>query len=293
MVVALDRLSLDVPVGEVHGLLGPNGAGKTTLCKILSTILLPTSGSVRVLGRDVVTEAALVRPGLGIVFGGERGLYGRLTARQNLLFWAALYKVPAAAAGRRAAELLDRVGLTDKADAAVESFSRGMKQRLHLARGLIGDPGLLLLDEPTTGMDPVAAHAFRALVAELRAEGRTLLVATHDMDEAEQVCDRVTLIHHGTVLATEAPHTLAARRTRRRWVEVEDPDTDRLAVADLPGVVEIVRRPGVLRIRVDGDESARRVVDEVLRSGASSVVLAPPRLEDVYLDLIGTTGMAV
>src|SRR5579884_3441380 len=164
-VVALDAVSLTIPVGEVHGLLGPNGAGKTTLVKILSTVLLPTSGRALVLGKDVVAETKAVRPLIGIVFGGERGLYTRLTARQNLEYWGALYRLPGGEIRRRAASLLERVGLADRADQRVEQFSRGMKQRLHLARGLIGDAKVLFLDEPTTGMDPLAAREFRALIA--------------------------------------------------------------------------------------------------------------------------------
>src|SRR5688572_20004133 len=148
-VVALDEVSLEIPEGEIHGLLGPNGAGKTTLVKILSTVLTPTSGRARVLGCDLVEDTASVRPLIGIVFGGERGLYWRLSGRQNLEYWGALYRVPNAIARERARQLLQRVGLTDRADAKVETYSRGMKQRLHLARGLMGDPKVLFLDEPT------------------------------------------------------------------------------------------------------------------------------------------------
>jgi len=274
----------------VHGLLGPNGAGKTTLCKILSTILLPSSGRAIVLGHDVVTEAARVRELIGIVFGGERGLYWKLTARQNLRYWAALYKMPDAPAKRRADELLDRLGLPDKADDLVETYSRGMKQRLHLARGLIGDPKLILFDEPTIGMDPVAAHDFRRLIGELRAEGRTVLITTHNMDEAEDVCDRVTLIDKGRVIATETPRGLARMSALHRWVEAEGASVD---VRGLPGVVDVVERDGLLRVKTDSDASARAVLDFLLDSGVRTVRAVPPTLEDVYLDLIGARGMEV
>ena len=205
---ALRGVDLDVAEGEVHGLLGPNGAGKTTLCRILSTVLLPSSGSVRVFGYDVTRHTAAVRPRIGVVFGGERGLYPRLTGRQNLHFWAALYGL-APHRGREVSErLLERVGLSQRADERVECYSRGMRQRLHLARGLVGNPALLLLDEPTAGMDPVAALRFRALVAELRDEGRALLLATHNLAEAEQLCDRVTVIDRGRALASGLPEHL-------------------------------------------------------------------------------------
>ncbi|MEJ2854967.1 MULTISPECIES: ABC transporter ATP-binding protein [unclassified Saccharothrix] len=288
-VTALDGLSLDIPSNEVHGLLGPNGAGKTTLCKVLSTVLLPTGGSAEVFGLDVVAQAHEVRPLIGIVFGGERGLYGKLTARQTLRYWAALYKLPDTRAKARTDELLDRLGLTAKADDLVETYSRGMKQRLHLARGLIGDPRLILLDEPTTGMDPVAAHDFRALIGELRAEGRTILITTHDMDEAEEVCDRVTLIDHGRVLATESPRGLAEMSGLHRWVEAETA----LDVSGLPGVLGTERRDGLLRVRVVDDAAARVVLDFLLDNGVRSVRAVPPRLEDVYLDLVGRRGMEV
>src|SRR4051812_33838534 len=163
-VTALDSVSLSIPEGEVHGLLGPNGAGKTTLVKILSTVLLPTDGRAFVGGHDVVAETKAVRPLIGIVFGGERGLYTRLSARQNLEYWGALYRLSSPQIKARSAMLLERVGLTERADQRVEEFSRGMKQRLHLARGLMGDARVLFLDEPTTGMDPLAAREFRTLI---------------------------------------------------------------------------------------------------------------------------------
>jgi ABC-2 type transport system ATP-binding protein len=221
-VVALDGVNLEIPEGEVRGLLGPNGAGKTTLVKILCTILLPTRGKAAVLGHDLEAQAKSVREVIGIVLGGERGLYWNLTGRQNLEYWAALYRVPRDETRRRAGILLERVGLDGRADDLVETYSRGMKQRLHLARGLIGNARVLFLDEPTTGMDPIAARDFRILVRELRAEGRTVLLTTHDMAEAEAVCDRVALIDHGRVLAVEnaahavqAPECLRSDRLRR------------------------------------------------------------------------------
>jgi ABC-2 type transport system ATP-binding protein len=204
----LNGLDLTVRRGEVHGLLGPNGSGKTTLCKILATLLLPTGGTAFVEGHDVVRSADQVRRAVGLVLGGERGLYSRLTARQNLVFWAALYGLPTKLAGERAAMLLRRLGLADRADDRVESFSRGMKQRVHLARGLISDPRVVVMDEPTVGLDPVAAHEFRRLVGELRADGRTILITTHDMAEAQAVCDRVSFIDDGNLLMTVDPRDI-------------------------------------------------------------------------------------
>ena len=298
-VVALAGVDLSVPVGEVHGLLGPNGAGKTTLCKILSTVLLPTSGRAVVAGHDVVTDTAAVRRLIGIVFGGERGLYTRLTARQNLAFWAALYGMRGRALRTRVDELLERMGLAERAGQRVEGFSRGMKQRLHLARGLVGDPRIVLLDEPTTGMDPVAAREFRTLVTELRAEGRTVLLTTHDMAEAEVLCDRVTLIDEGRLLATERPVSLTRWLSRYARVEAREVPpalAERLVgeLSGMPGVAAVRRTPPAgLRIEADAEDAAPRVLRALLDAGVTHVATVQPDLEEVYLHVIGERGMRV
>jgi ABC-2 type transport system ATP-binding protein len=293
-VVALDAVSLAIPEGEIHGLLGPNGAGKTTLVKILSTVLLPTSGRARVLGHDVVAETKEVRPLIGIVFGGERGLYTRLTARQNLEYWGALYRLSAAETKRRSEELLVRVGLRDRADQRVEEFSRGMKQRLHLARGLIGDAKVLFLDEPTTGMDPLAAREFRRLIGELKAEQRTILLTTHDMVEAETVCDRVTLIDRGKILATETPRTLGSLISRFQRIDVEGADERVLAELEaLAGVSSVTRADGGARIEVHEEGATGEVLQRLVASGVTSVKTSLPSLEEVYVQLIGERGLEV
>jgi len=293
-VTALDRVSLTIPIGEVHGLLGPNGAGKTTLVKILSTVLLPTSGSARVLGHDVVGEAAAVRPLIGIVFGGERGLYWRLTGRQNLEYWGALYKLSRAEIRVRSEQLIERVGLIERADERVETYSRGMKQRLHLARGLIGDAKVLFLDEPTTGMDPLAAREFRALIAELRGEGRTILLATHDMAEAEALCDRVTLIDRGAILATESPRTLGRVISRFQRIDVEGAGDALLArIAALPGVSSVNPADAGVRIEVAEEGVTSDVLKLLVESGVTSVRTSLPNLEEVYVQLIGDRGLQV
>jgi ABC-2 type transport system ATP-binding protein len=293
-VVALDDVSLTIPVGEIHGLLGPNGAGKTTLVKILSTVLLPTAGRARVMGRDVVAETTAVRPLIGIVFGGERGLYQRLSGRQNLEYWGALYKLPARVGRERARELLARVGLEAKADERVETYSRGMKQRLHLARGLMGDGRMLFLDEPTTGMDPIAAREFRALIAELKGEGRTILLATHDMVEAETVCDRVTLIDRGKIIATESPRTLGHLISRFQRIDVEGAAESLLVdIRAVPGVVSITDQDGGTRIEVSEEGATQVVLERLVAGGITSVRTSLPSLEEVYVHLIGERGMEI
>ncbi|RDG32048.1 ABC transporter ATP-binding protein [Streptomyces corynorhini] len=293
--LALDEFDLRVERGEVHGLLGPNGAGKTTLCRILCTVLLPTSGTAEVLGHDVRAEAHVVRRSIGIVFGGERGLYGRLTARQNLRFWGALYGLSGRELRRRADVLLERTGLSERADDRVDTMSRGMKQRLHIARGLVTDPPVLILDEPTMGMDPVAAHDFREMIKQLRSDGRTVLLTTHDMREAEALCDRVTLVDHGKVIATEPTGAVGALLAHRNRVDAAEVPPETLAA--------LRAMPGVEAVEAGADDTVRimtvdaATVTEALRllvaAGVTRLSTAPPGLEEVYLSLIGKRGMSV
>lgn len=291
--IALADVHLSLRVGAVHGLLGPNGAGKTTLCRIASTVLIPTSGQLLVHGHDVVREAAQVRRIIGIVFGGDRGLYGRLTARENLEFWCAMNGVPRSLTRGRVEELLERLGLAARTDELVETFSRGMKQRLHLARGLVADPPLLLLDEPTVGMDPVSAHEFRRLITELRAEGRTVLLTTHDMAEAQALCDTVTFIDDGRIVGTGTPETVRALRTqggvRVRVHDLTQAAHDRLARA-LPSVGTQHDAQARTTDLVVDTEALSDVVGIVLSLGHRSITTGTPSLEDVYLGLLSERG---
>jgi ABC-2 type transport system ATP-binding protein len=293
-VVALDGVTLDMAEGEIHGLLGPNGAGKTTLVKILSTVLLPSAGTARVMGFDVVRETEEVRNRIGIVFGGERGLYFRLTPRRILRYWAALYKLPDAVAIERTDRLIDLVGLSEWAERRVETFSRGMKQRLHLARGLIADPPVLFLDEPTTGMDPVSAQEFRGLIDGLRGEGRTILLTTHDMAEAEAVCDRISLIDRGELLGTKTPATVA------EWLgSYERVDAKNVPAGVVPrieavdGVASVAHRKDGLRVETERPESAAEVLRILVDAGVTELATSRPSLEEVYIHVFGDRGMSV
>lgn len=294
-VQALDKVSFSVAQGEVHGLLGPNGAGKTSLLKILTTVLLPTSGSARVNGHDVVREAMAVRRQIGIVFGGERGLYTRLSARQNLEYWGALYRLNGREIKSRSEALLERVGLTERADARVETYSRGMKQRLHLARGLMGRAAVLFLDEPTIGMDPIAARDFRRLVGELAQEGHTVLLATHDMAEAETVCDRVTLIDRGRIIATESPRSLSQHLAQCQVIEIEGIDTEaRAALGALPGVARLEEQDdGSVKVEFAEGGALQAVLPLLARSKVTSIRTSSLSLEEVYVRLIGDRGFEV
>jgi len=295
---ALSGVSLDVAEGEVRGLLGPNGAGKTTLVKILSTVLLPTEGSATIFGHDVVRDTAAVRSMIGIVFGGDRGLYWQLTARETLAYWAALYRVPARETKQRVGTLLERVGLAARADERVEGFSRGMKQRLHLARGLISNARVLFLDEPTIGLDPIAARDFRTLVKELKGEGRTILLTTHDMAEAEAVCDRVALIDHGRLLAVETPASLARLVSQHERVDFElaaGQEAVLPSLRALAGVAAVTLRPddNGHRVELSNGGALGAVLQLLVAAGVTSIRTSRPSLEEVYIHLIGDRGLRV
>lgn len=296
-VTALADVSVTVELGEIHGLLGPNGAGKTTLVKILSTMLIPSAGSAFVLGFDVVSEPRQIRSKIGAVFGGERGLYTRVSAWRNLMFWAALYHIDGRTARHRSRMLLDRVGLGDHTDVRVEEFSRGMKQRLHLARGLLHEPQVLFLDEPTTGMDPVAAHNFRDLVRELCAEGRTILLTTHDMAEAEALCDRVSLIDRGKLVLSESTTEVRRYLSAREAVDFSCDNTSLVAeLLDLPFISDVHRTDtGSTSWRAFPTAASHigAVLIWLIERGVLSARRAEPTLEEAYLSLVGDRGMLI
>lgn len=198
--IVLDRVTTHIEQGEIFGVAGPNGAGKTTLVKILSTLTIPVSGTARVLGLDVVEDSLAVRRRIGVVYGDERSFFWRLSGFENLLFYAALYGLSGKEAKRRVSHLLDLVGLSASAHLRMHHYSSGMKQRIAIARGLLNDPELLIMDEPTRTVDPLAATELRTLVKErVIDKRRTVLLATNDMAEAEQLCDRVAFISHGKI----------------------------------------------------------------------------------------------
>jgi len=216
-VVALDRVSLRVEAGELFGLLGPNGAGKTTLLRLITTLLVASAGRVWVCGLDAAREPREIRRRIGVVLGGERSLYWRLTGRENLMYAAALHDLPAAVARDRATALLSLVGLADRADDLVERYSTGMRLRLALARALVHDPAVLILDEPTAGLDPQAGADVRTLLGALAHQrARTTIMATHNLDEADRLCTRIGILDRGRLVACGTPDALKAQVDRSR-----------------------------------------------------------------------------
>lgn len=218
-IIALAGLTITVPEGEFFGLLGENGAGKTTLFKLLSTLVVPDAGRAAIFGADVVRSPAAVRRLLAPVFTSDRSLYWRLTATENLRLYAALYRLPANQVESRITELLSLVGLAQTGSRLVGTFSSGMKQRLLLARALLARPRLLLLDEPTRSLDPIAARDFREFLRREigHSQGCTVVLATHDPDEVRDLCDRVAVLHRGKLMAQGKVSSLAAQLGYERY----------------------------------------------------------------------------
>ena len=291
---ALRGVDLTVHSGELFGLLGPNGAGKTTLTKILSTLLLPTSGTARVLGRDVSREGAAIRPLIGLVLGGERGLYNRVSGRENLRYFADLYGLPSGSVTSRIREVLDLVGLTEAADRRVEEYSRGMKQKLHLARGLLHRPPLLFLDEPTIGLDPRSARELRKLVRTLSSEGVSIFLTTHYMFEAEELCHRIGILAHGQMVACDTPSGLQRLVGGEGTVELESREFDDVELSrlrSLPGVSRVLQEPLGAHLRVTLRVRPGQWDPDALRGALDPhpdlfVRERRTTLEDAYLDLV-------
>ena len=294
---AVDGVDLIVEPGEIFGLLGPNGAGKTTTMKMLATLLIPTSGTIRVLGIDPLGRPREVRARLGAMLSGERSLYWKLTGRENLEYFAALYHVPPSETKARIAKVLAAVKLADRAEDYVERYSTGMRQRLALGRALLPDPALVVLDEPTVGLDPQASRDLRDRVRELKAQGRTVLLTTHYMEEADQLCDRVAIIDHGRIVALDTPAALKRTIRAEEVVHLEiGLDGDESAVIDRLGrsatVARSERSNGTLNVTAHC-ASARDFVpaafDAAWSTGATirHVEVVPVTLEDVFLALTG------
>ena len=299
-VTALAGVDLEVAPGEFFGLLGPNGAGKTTLIKILTTLLLPTSGEARIFGFNVVDETRRIRRIMNMVAGGEQSGYGILTVREQLWMFSQFYGLGTGEGWARVDELIEATGLTDQRLQRVSTLSTGQRQKMNMARGLLNDPWILFLDEPTLGLDVAAARSIRELVLDWKAAvpGRTVLLTTHYMAEADELCDRIAIVDHGRILAIGTPDELKKRVQRESIFRLELDHLD-------GGAATLARLPGVESAALaESDAEAQRVVVNLVLTddaalgavvtalgGTGSHILAlrksEPTLEDVFVELVG------
>lgn len=296
--VAVDDLSLTVGTGEIFGLLGHNGAGKTTTVRLLNGVLTADRGSIRVLGFDPQTEGTAVRARTGVLTETP-SLDERLSASDNLAIHAELYGVPTEQVRPRIASILERFGLTDRAAEKVGGYSKGMKQRLALARAFLHQPDLIFLDEPTSGLDPVAAQDVHHLIRHVsRDEGRTVFLCTHNLTEAERLCDRVGVVERGRLVAAGTPRELAraSGATTRYGLEipVEQRDAARDIIRRFPRATDCQADDTGLVLALDDREAIPDILAALLAAGIRVYAVTPhgTSLEDIYLALHQRSGRA-
>jgi ABC-2 type transport system ATP-binding protein len=302
-VVALQGVDLQVEPGEFFGLLGPNGAGKTTLIKILTTLLLPSEGTAKIFGFDVVNQTKQIRRIMNMVAGGEQSGYGILTVREQLWMFSQFYGLPSKDGWRRVDELIEAVGLDEQREQRVSTLSTGQRQKMNFARGLLNDPWIFFLDEPTLGLDVAAARSVRELVLAWKAAvpGRTILLTTHYMAEADELCERIAIVDHGRILALGTPDELK-RRVQRESVfriEVDRLDGGPATLRRLPGVLSAVaaaaqvegqeRQTIEVNLTLAEDSVLSTVVSALAERGSHLLALrkSEPSLEDVFVELVG------
>ncbi|MEA3190727.1 MAG: lipooligosaccharide transport system ATP-binding protein [Thermoplasmata archaeon] len=284
--VAVDKLDLTIPRGVCFGILGPNGAGKTTTIRMIQAQAIPSGGSLTVLGLDAIREPRATKARLGVV-PQENNLDPDFTVRHNLLVYARFFGIPRRKAEERAKELLDFVQLTDKADALIPTLSGGMKRRLVVARSLVNDPDLLILDEPTTGLDPQARHTIWDKIRGLRHQGKTILLTTHYMDEAEMLCDHLVVMDQGRVLESGSPKDLIAKHTGGQAVELvvgwEESGAKVAALAAEMTAAGIPHQRLPDRVVAFGKDIGARLSGRDVQE----TILRRATLEDVFLRLTG------
>lgn len=290
---AVDGINFDVKRGEIFGILGENGAGKTTTIKMLITLLAPTSGLCKVLGYDTFGEEKKIRNRINFIFGGEMGVYRRLSGRDNLRYFANLYYITRAEAKKKVDEVLEIVGLSDKADALVETYSKGMIQRLQIARGLMNDAEILFMDEPTIGLDPLGARALRDLIKRLKEHGKTIVLTTHYLHEADELCDRIAIMNKGKIVALDTPQGLRKLLDSTKTIELamkHSQHNHSERIKGLHGVKSVEFKEGeendIYLIKYDRDLD---ILSEILKVTNDITSFSPKEmtLEDVFLYLLG------
>lgn len=287
--VAVDGIDVDVRPGEAFGFLGPNGAGKSSTMRMVGCVSPPSAGTLRILGLDPVRDGSKIRARLGVC-PQQDSLDPELTVTENLTVYARYFGIPRAVARARAAELLDFVQLTERANDKVDPLSGGMKRRLTIARALVNEPELVLLDEPTTGLDPQARHLVWERLFRLKRRGVTLVLTTHYMDEAEQLCDRLVVMDHGKIVAEGSPRQLIDEHSTREVLELRfGEDTLDTLAGKLAGIGERIEvlPDRILVYAADGDAAADAVHGRGLTP--TSVLVRRSSLEDVFLRLTGRT----
>ena len=298
-VLALRDVSLEIEDAEIFGLLGPNGAGKTTLIKCLTTLLLPSSGSASINGYDVLKEEDMVRASIGCMLMGDRGLYWKLTGRENLDYFGALYHVPREIRRKRIEDLISLLKLSDFVDRTVETYSAGQRMILAFAKALVNDAPILILDEPTVTMDVPTARELRHIVKELNRQGKTIVYTTHLMHEAEELCDRVAIIDHGAIIALGTTPDLKASISTEDIVELEGifPEGSVERMRGVPGIKSVTvtsKDSGLTKLDVACQDSRAilpRIIEAVTGNGASVQLIRPKEvtLEDVFIAKTGRT----
>lgn len=297
-VTALDHVDLSIDTGELFGLLGPNGAGKTTLLKILSTLLLPTTGKARVLGFDVEKDFQEVRRRINMVSGGEISGYGLLTVKENLWMFSQFYGIKSATAFKRIDELLQLFGMASKKDVKVRTLSTGERQKMNVIRGFVTDPQILFLDEPTLGLDVNASRVIRDYIVDWvkNGAGRTVLLTTHYMAEADQLCDRIAIIDKGKVLACDTPRNLKRFVRMNRMLRLEVTLLrDKSHFESIAGVENFTfvddddKNVTILKFVLSDESAVSDIVSELLKEKAKIISLqkTEPTLEDVFIKLVG------
>jgi ABC-2 type transport system ATP-binding protein len=300
--VAVDHVSLDVKEGEIFGFLGPNGAGKTTTVRVLCSLLKPNEGTAIIDGHDIVKEASAVRSVVGLLPEPElSGLYERMTPIENLVFFAKLYSISERQIGNRVKELLDMMDLWGKRNDRVGTFSRGMRQKLSIARAIIHDPKVLFMDEPTTGLDPVAAKSFREFLARLCKQlNRTVFLCTHNLPEADMICDRIAIINSGQIaMVGETSELRKSLWKKRTFTLTLLPGLDK-SIAEKLSEIETVEnlklKHNIIQFETDKpDEVNPLIVQRIVESGGRILTLQEEKktLEDIYMKIIGQEGEGI
>ncbi|WP_339317104.1 ABC transporter ATP-binding protein [Paenibacillus sp. FSL R10-2734] len=288
-VTALKNLNLDINKGEIFGILGPNGAGKTTLIKILSTLLIPMNGNVEILGYDILKFRNIIRKEIGLISSGERGLYWKLTGKENLKYFAELNNLKSSSYKQKINEILEFMGLSDSKDKLVSTYSKGMKQRLHIARGLLTDPKILFMDEPTSGLDIEVSKEMQNLIKDLSKEGKTIVYTTHYMKEAEELCDRIAFLKKGRLVELNTPEYLTQSLKGVNITRIEFQEVSKLDVESIVGKNMIFNKINdfILEIEVPLENNVPEFIFSNFKtSKIKNFSVKKYDLEDVYLNLM-------